>query len=308
MDPKEKRTLLIFYLLAVYIFCQIIWWGYSLLDVHLKLMKAEGMGDSLAYNRRIYMVMGEGTVFLIIFILGIWKIQRNLRRDFLLARTEKTFLLSVTHELKTPVSILRLMLETLKRKDLDPAKQKEIVAGALNETDRLQNLTENILFATRLNQDASSMYTEELDISLLASAVVDRFKNQFPDRIITEMDELLFIHGDQQSIQMLVSNLVDNALKYSPPEGKVKVILKRLGAELKLSVVDQGLGIPESERKKVFEKFYRIGNEETRKHRGTGLGLYIVAKIAELHHARLRIENNIPTGTIVEVIWMVPSK
>ena len=291
MELKERRTLLIFYLLAFYIFCQITWWGYSLLDVHLKLISLQAQ-EGKDPSSRIYMVVGEGLVFLIIFLLGTWRVQRNIRRDFMHARIEKTFLLSVTHELKTPIAILRLMMETLKKKDVDSQRQKEIVEGALEETYRLEQLVENILYATRLNQQVPSLHLERVSLSGLVDRAIGRFQAEHRNRIVRSVEEDVFVVGDEQSILILVSNLVDNALKYSPPKEKIDIWLLRDDAGAVLVVSDRGPGIPTTERKKVLEKFYRIGNEETRNHRGTGLGLYIVARIAALHGGKLEIREN----------------
>ncbi|RYE17994.1 MAG: ATP-binding protein, partial [Sphingobacteriales bacterium] len=105
------------------------------------------------------------------------------------------------------------------------------------------------------------------------------------------------VKGDAMLLQMLINNLIENAVKYSPKESPITATLTKTGRKVQLSIADQGPGIPDDEKKKVFKKFYRVGNEATRKTQGTGLGLYLCSKIARDHNADISVTNNSPHGT-----------
>jgi signal transduction histidine kinase len=111
------------------------------------------------------------------------------------------------------------------------------------------------------------------------------------------------VKGDALLLQMLVNNLLENAIKYSPKDSVIKTILKKNGSITKLQIADNGSGIADAEKTKVFTKFYRIGNEATRKAQGTGLGLYLCRKIAQAHNADISVTNNVPHGSIFAVVF-----
>jgi hypothetical protein len=128
-----------------------------------------------------------------------------------------------------------------------------------------------------------------------------RFSDMHASRVSCSVESNLWIEGDDQMLTALVVNLIDNALKYGGKDGDVDITLNREANHVVLRVADGGIGIPQEERRKVFQKFYRSGNEETRSARGTGLGLFIVASVAKLHRAELEIMNNEPQGSIFVV-------
>ncbi len=111
----------------------------------------------------------------------------------------------------------------------------------------------------------------------------------------------MFVSGDPLLMQILVNNLIDNAVKYSPPDSPITIHLKKEGDQGILELIDEGTGIPEKEHKRIFQKFYRVGNEDTRIAQGTGLGLYLCRKIALDHKMRLQVSDNQPKGTIFTV-------
>jgi signal transduction histidine kinase len=122
---------------------------------------------------------------------------------------------------------------------------------------------------------------EELDLSTLLKDCIHDFRKRFPDRVLEDsIEEDADLKGDPLLLQMLINNLVENAIKYSPKEGKIKATLSKTANTIRLQVSDEGPGIPDIEKSRVFSKFYRIGNESTRKAQGTGLGLYLCRKIA----------------------------
>ena len=125
------------------------------------------------------------------------------------------------------------------------------------------------------------------------------FRIRFPQRIIqSQVENDLFVNGDILLLQMAMNNLVDNAIKYSPKESTVSVSILRTPPNIEIHVKDEGPGIEPGEKKKIFEKFYRLGNEATKRAKGTGLGLYLTHKIVSTHKGKISIQDNPVKGSI----------
>ena len=147
---------------------------------------------------------------------------------------------------------------------------------------------------------------EELNLSGLLSDCLDDCKNRFPDRVFKEqIEQDADVKGDPLLLQMMINNLLENAIKYSPKECPVTASLKKTRSGIELQIIDEGPGIANEEKKKVFSKFYWIGNEATRKTQGTGLGLYLCRKIARDHNADISVTDNTPCGSIFTVIFKI---
>ena len=129
----------------------------------------------------------------------------------------------------------------------------------------------------------------------------DIYIARYPGRITTDIQTGCTINGDMLLLQMALHNLLENAIKYTPDGTPVEIYLLRGKRETTLRIVDNGAGIPDSEKKKVFSKFYRIGDEATRRTKGTGLGLYLTSKIVQQHKGRLSITDNVPHGAIFQI-------
>lgn len=302
-ESREKKTLLLLYILGAYLLFQLFWWAYLQVDITKELLdlrfKTTGIDQGDVYRKKVMMIIGEGSVFIFLLGLGFWQVRKNITKELRLARMEKTFILSVTHELKTPIAAVKLFLETMKSRKLSEEQQSKVISDALKETVRLQSLTDNILLATRLDQKQSGFFQEEVSFSQVLNSCIQRFEvmDEKNRRFRSKIQGEVTIHGDHQLLQSLSINLIENALKYSPTDSPIDVSLSRSNSSIILSIADQGSGIPESEQTRVFEKFYRLGNEETRKNKGTGLGLYLVKNIVRLHNGTVKIENNTPHGT-----------
>jgi signal transduction histidine kinase len=207
-------------------------------------------------------------------------------------------MMAVTHELKTPISVVKLNLETMQKYSLDEEKQKKLISIMLKETARLNFLTNNILVASELEGGGYTSSKEELDLSDLLKDSIHDFRSRFPERIINaDIQQDVDVKGDALLLQMMISNLLENAIKYSPRDTPVSAILKKNDGTAQLQILDEGPGIDPEEKKKIFNKFYRIGNEATRKTQGTGLGLYLCSKIARDHNADISVTNNFPRGS-----------
>ena len=250
------------------------------------------------HKRKTAQYISEGISFVLVTLIGAVFVYRSARRQFLLGRQQQNFMMAVTHELKTPIAVVNLNLETLQKRRLDEEKQQHIIHSTLQEAERLNDLTTNILVTSQLESNYIPD-KENINFSELVNKCVNDFLSRYQNRIINKnITENIFIDGEKLLLQLLVNNLLDNALKYSPKEKMINVHLSRQHNNIILKITDEGSGISDDEKKKVFEKFYRSGNEAVRKTKGTGLGLYLCKRIAESHKAKIKIINNQPQGSI----------
>ncbi|MEO6302239.1 MAG: ATP-binding protein, partial [Bacteroidia bacterium] len=249
------------------------------------------------------MIVGEGTVFLLLLLFGIYKIKQAQDKETALNNQQKNFFLSITHELKTPIAATKLQLQTLQKQKLDESVQQNLIANALIETERLNNLIDNVLLASRLDAGEFVFKLEKQNLSETIVAILNRYykKEISSGELKLNIDENIFCEVDESAFPSIVTNLVDNAIKYSPDKKEILIDLLSEKNAVLLSVKDSGCGILDPDKEKIFNKFYRAGNEETRNSKGTGLGLYIVNYIVIKHHASMSVKNNLPKGSIFEI-------
>ena len=316
---KRQRIFPVFYLLFAYVLIQFSWWAYSIVRLNSEIIQlrselaayqglkaGQTQNIEAAIESKMIMVAGEGTVFLILLLAGAFYILRSFKREIAIQSQQKNFMLSVTHELKSPLASVKLYLQTLLKRDLNPEKQKEITKHALSDTERLGNLIDNILTASRLDGGRFSLHMEQDHLSQYVQKICRAHFQQglSSHQLETHIEPDLFASFDKQVFSIILGNLLENAIKYSPPASKVMVALNRQQGKFVLVVADEGPGIPSVERTKVFQKFYRIGNEETRQSKGTGLGLYIVKNLCQMAKIQLIIEDNLPKGSRFVLEWV----
>jgi two-component system sensor histidine kinase CiaH len=306
----------VYWVLLAYIIAGLGWW-FIALQTQNRQMAAyklqELKMDDPSYESRLIAIsaeadrktagyIGEGATFLLLILVGALFVYREVRRQIRLQLQQQNFMMAVTHELKTPIAVTKLNLETLIKHRLDEDKQKKIIRTALQETDRLDALANNILVASQLEGGGYDRSKEELDLSGLVQRSVQELRQRHPQRRWEDAIEPdCSLSGDPLLLQMLVSNLAENAIKYSPKEGVITIVLHKNRSHTFLQVKDEGPGIPEEEKKKIFDKFYRTGQEKTRSTQGTGLGLYLCRKIAQDHKATIKVNDNSPVGSIFTV-------
>jgi len=326
MDASTKKKLtwaiIVYWFLLIYIIAALVWWFISLEKQNremadYKLEELRILQDSTRYpneyNKAVIKIesdkernsnkyISEGITFFALIILGAAFVYRAVRRQLRMHQQQQNFMMAITHELKTPIAVTKLNLETLQKHQLDEPKRQKILQMTLQETNRLNALTNNILVSSQLEGGRYAVSKEELNLSDLVKSSVLDFKLRFPEiNWQMEIEEELEITGDPLLLTILVNNLLDNARKYSPKNGPVFCALRKDKAQILLNVIDSGPGIAEEEKKKIFEKFYRIGNESTRTAKGTGLGLYLCKKIAADHNADIYVTDNTPSGCIFVV-------
>lgn len=326
--PKKSRPLFWFYILLVYVFLQFSWWTYSMfqlnsenirLKTEINLLKGEnpeeiianGNAMNIKLHKRWLMISSEGAVFVFLLLLGGYQIRKTLKKENALAQQQKNFLLSVTHELKSPIASTKLQLQTLQKHELDREKQKEIISNAISDTERLNNLVENILVAAKIENSVFTLHKEKYNLSEYITEGMNQTIKSFnyKQKIILNIEPNIQMNIDRTSFPSIILNLVENAVKYSPENSTITIGLKSSYSKASedkkiiLSVADEGVGISDEEKKNIFQKFYRVGNEEVRKTKGTGLGLFIVNYLVEQHSGIITVKDNAPKGSIFEVTF-----
>lgn len=308
-------------LLLAYIVAALVFWGLKLQKQSGRIYAQEVMTlksqvDSARYpviynnqmaaldhelSMRTAQYSGEGASFLIVILIGAFVVYTSFQRRIVLSRQQNNFMLSVTHELKSPIAAIKLTLQTLEKHQLNEDKRKQLLDVCIKESDRLNDLCNNMLFASQIEGRQYKASREPFDLSEMTADVVNSYIYRYPGKIEMEVVPGCNITGDKVMLQMVMSNLLENAVKYAPGDIPVKVTLQVNDHTATLQVADEGGGIPENEKKKIFNKFYRIGNEENRNAKGTGLGLYLADKIVRQHRGRITVKDNAPSGAVFEV-------
>jgi len=320
---KKKRlavATMVYWFLLFYIIAALVWWFIALnrQNHQMAVYQLQELNASDPdYLRKAHTVIaeedrknaqfiGEGATFLLLILVSALFVYRVVRRQIKMASQQQNFMMAITHELKTPIAVAKLNLETLQKHKLEEGKQQKLIAATLQEANRLNTLTNNILISSQLEGGDYKLLKEELDLSSLAANCISEFRHRFPDReLIDHIEADVDINGDTMLLQIMINNLLDNAIKYAIPSSAIDCTLQKSGKSIFLKVADEGPGIADEEKKKIFDRFYRIGNEQVRRTKGTGLGLYLCKKIAADHHAGISVTNNYPAGSIFTVHFNV---
>ena len=246
------------------------------------------------------MIAGEGTVFIIIICLGAIYVIRSFYKDINLSKKEKNFALSVTHELKTPIASSKLFAETLlQREDLSKSQVKTSLEKIIYEQNRLNELVEKILLVSTIDEMKNDMNLKPVSFNSIINQVIGEDKNSH--LVNNNIPEDLLFNGDDFYLISLFQNLLDNAQKYSPDGSEINIYSENRPNKIILCISDQGVGVADAEKSKIFDRFYRTEDEETRSSKGTGLGLFLVDQIVRMHGGKIICKNNIPKGSIFEL-------
>uniref|UniRef100_A0A7C3DKK7 histidine kinase n=1 Tax=Meiothermus ruber TaxID=277 RepID=A0A7C3DKK7_MEIRU len=269
--------------------------------------------------RHLRMFAYEGPVFLLVMLLGLYIIGRSLRSEQEFKRRQQNFLMAASHEFRTPISTLRLLAQTLSMRELPREKQLTYLEHMTHEIDRMEDLTERLLATSRLAQGMGQIKPERHDLNQAVSRCLARQQQTLAARGATLHLEPsptpLPVELDPEAFSLVLSNLLDNAVKYSPqPEKPIWVRLHSRGGQALLEVEDRGVGLSKGQLQQIFEPFYRVGDEQTRRTRGLGLGLYLVKSITELMGGRVWAEA-LPEGSrfvlsfpLVEAQGLLPER
>jgi signal transduction histidine kinase len=261
--------------------------------------------SNVKLSKKKWMYATEGIVMIFLLFWGILWVYRTFEKSIKLNQHQNNFLLSVTHELKTPIASVKLYLETLLKRDLEKEQQHIILKNSINDTNRLRVLVDNLLLSAQLETKHYEPLMTQINLSELLHKIIDKYTEprNLQDRIIKNIEHQVFITADEFAIETMIINLLTNAEKYS--DNNITILLKSDNKRVLLSVADLGIGISDDDKQRLFDKFYRVGEEQTRKTKGTGLGLFIVKKLVHIHHATIEVKNNHPSGTNFEVSFHV---
>ena len=318
---KTKRLTaltIVYWFVLLYIIAALVYWFISLQHQNTRmsdLLLNELKHDEAGYAEKVAVILdakrrktaqyiGEGSTFLVLILIGAVFVYRATRRQLRLSLQQQNFMMAVTHELKTPIAVTRLNLETMQKRRLDEQQQQRLINITLQEVNRLNSLCNNILLASQLDAGEYKISKNEVNLSELVKRVFNDFDTRNPSRLLAgDFEENLFVSGEEILLEMLMTNLVENAIKYSPRNAPVHLSLSKNFSGINFTVKDEGSGIAEEERSKIFEKFYRVGNEATRTAKGTGLGLYLSKQIARDHNAEITVSDNGQKGSVFTVTF-----
>lgn len=323
---KIKGQRYIFYIFVGYIFLFLFWWCYLLYskitEIALEKFKYyhllsdyEGTQKYLSeiqhledkMHRDHIMIVAEGITFFIILLAVVYRLKKSINKELEVAKQQKNFMLSITHELKSPIASTSLNIQTLLKRDLDDSKKHLLLSNSAKEIERLNDLVNKILLASKMESDFFTAEFNKINLSDTYLEITNNFKSKEESlsRMNTvEIEPDISINGDKTLLQSLLINLIDNALKYSEKSLPIEVSLTKNETHIIIKVRDYGKGISEKDKKNIFKKFYRAGDEEIRTHIGTGLGLYLVKQIVDIHGGNIFVQN-IPNekGTLFEVCF-----
>jgi len=219
-------------------------------------------------------------------------------------QSKREFVDNASHELKTPISVLRGIVETLLEEEEDQRKRR-FLEKALRRIEQMQNLVEDLLTLTKLESGRERLNLSEFKLRELVEEVYDSLEQEFVKREVSFenlVSEDFKIFADRQKFFLLLRNLIDNAVKYNKRGGKVRVLAKKEGNKQVLEVGDTGIGIPPEHIPFIFERFYRVDKGRSREMGGTGLGLSIVKHIVFLHGGEIRVHSKLGEGSRFSVI------
>ncbi len=244
---------------------------------------------------------------------GRWAlfVLHDVTRQKRLERTRKDFVANVSHELRTPLAVIKGYIETLTdgHMEMDPTDRSRFLQTVQRHTERLNSLLDDLLTLSRLESSNPGLERESVELRSLILAVVEEYRNR-PDaanhHITTKLDSAIErLIADPLKLHQVLNNLIDNALKYTPPKSQITIEAQLHAAqhEVEIRVRDNGPGIPEADLPHIFERFYRVEKGRSRERGGTGLGLSIVKHIATLHGGRVKAESRVGQGTTIS-IWI----
>lgn len=304
---SDKRLPILFIAISIMVIFQVAWWTYvfySDVDVIARLtldvsdLKAQVLGSpptltaaDVAKNvfHRRFMFLSESITFVILTSFGLFMLFKALKNEQRLKEVQRNFIETLTHESKTPLTALKLRLEsTLEKNSGSPGVEKDLTQS-LEEVRRLSSILEKALNLNRLENYEFSF--EEISLHQVLREVLRRLEPLFRGKnvaVTTSMCDDAFVRGDYYALQSTVQGLIENAVLYNEKQDReLKISLVRQANQIILQISDNGSGISETDRPHIFERFYRGKN--SRKIPGTGLGLYLASTVIAAHHGVIKL-------------------
>jgi signal transduction histidine kinase len=257
---------------------------------------------------RLRMFIGEGAFFVVLIVVGAIAIHRALRRGAEFERRQQNFLAAVTHELKAPLASIRLFTETLSTRELPEDRRRDVLNKITHDIERLEDLINDALNAGVFSRQSFHPSLERLDLSEQLESYVEMHRHRAEragSQIDADIAPDVIVMADRVHLRRAIGAVIENAIKYSGSDAKgqpIHVTLKAEGEEAIVTVADHGIGLTPEDQKRVFERFYRAGDEMTRRVTGSGLGLYLSREIIIAHKGRIALCSDGPgQGTTVEI-------
>lgn len=240
---------------------------------------------------------------------GVVVVLRDITEQERLERSRREFVANVSHELRTPLTTVKGYTETMEACLDDESFDKEMFSsflGVINsETDRMTRLVKDLLLLSRLDHSNKESYDEEVDVNALTAAIIDKLKKSAESRkqnlIYEPLNKLPLIKGMTDRLEQVITNIVTNAMKYTPDGGRIIVSTVSMFESVVIKVKDNGIGIPAKDLEHIFERFYRVDKARSRDMGGTGLGLAIAKEIVEAHGGTISIKSEVDRGTEVMI-------
>ena len=323
----DRARLLRIAFLAILVFsaAQVVWWMIDqrrlvreetvrLVAAEERARRAEPAGAALAeleraHARRLRQYAWEGGFFLLVLAACMAVIARTLREESRLRRRQQNFIASVTHELKSPLASLQLAAETIALRRPEGDALQRLVTRMRGDVRRLESMVAKILDTASLEAGRLELKRERLELARVVAEIADEFEDRARERgveIARRVPLGLVVAADAVAARTVLRNLVDNALRATTAAGGGTITLaaREAGEQVELEVADSGVGFDPAEAPRLFEKFYRPGDELLRTSRGTGLGLYLVRRLVELERGRVSAASDGPgRGARFTVAW-----
>ncbi len=304
------------WVIMIYLALAICWWGLLLYnknkDLYTVLINNTPSHEVKAkqilkdkYERQSIMIIGEGAVLLLSMLAGLYIINRSASRELSLMNKQNDFLLSVSHELKSPIAAIKLALQTLVKHNLNKHEKDKLLNRAVNDSDRLEKMVENVLMTANIDNNNHELALTKCNITDIIKSYISSVP-MHADKINFNGNINESILGDPNALHLIISNLVENSIKYTSKQDVIITLnLSTDQNQVILDIKDNGHGIPKKERSQVFDRFYRVNNSNNSHIKGSGLGLYIVKSLLDQHKARITLFDNKPTGTHFQIKFPV---
>jgi two-component system phosphate regulon sensor histidine kinase PhoR len=246
----------------------------------------------------------------VVLIAGIWVVYRTVRKEIELAQLKSDFVSNVSHEIKTPLALIRMFAETLQLKRVkSEAKKQDYYDTIVQESERLTRLINNILNFSRMEAGKKEYNFEPTDLSALVGGVLKNYHAHLEHEGFTvsmETDRRLpSINIDSGAVSEAILNIIDNAVKYSREKKYLRVSTGLEGGTVFLDIEDHGIGIDPRQQKRIFEKFYRVSSGLTQQTGGTGLGLTLVKHIMDAHRGAITVRSEVGKGSTFRLTFPI---